>query len=168
LSLNLQGGDGADNQLYRSDVSPLGGAEAVLSYDAPYLAGGVAYTDSIYGMVYFSFGFEGIHNAADRAEVMVRTLDFLGNCPTSPSGLYTSEKKVSSGSADPGEVITYTVTLRNTSEPALDTLTDTLPAGLSFAGYPPPRRARQPRGRVISGRACSPWAKLPPSPTPPT
>jgi len=32
-------------------------------------------------------------------------------------------------------VVTYTVTLRNTWEPATETLTDTLPAGLSFAGY---------------------------------
>ena len=92
LSFNIQGGDGADNQQYRSDVAPLGGAEAVLNYAPPYLAGGVAYQDEIYGMVYFSFGFEGIDNAADRADVMGRTLDFLGNCPTPPSGLYTSDK----------------------------------------------------------------------------
>jgi uncharacterized repeat protein (TIGR01451 family) len=134
LNLSIQGGDGANNQLYRSDVTPLGGAEAVLNYAPPYLAGGVAYQDEIYGMVYFSFGFEGIDNAADRTDVMARTLDFLGNCPTPPSGLYTSEKQASSSSAAPGEVVTYTVTLRNTREPATETLTDTLPAGLAFAG----------------------------------
>ena len=135
VSINLQGGDGADNQLYRSDVSPLGGAEAVLNYAPPYLAGGVAYHDEIYGMVYFSFGFEGIDNAADRTEVMGRTLDFLGNCPASPSGLYTSAKQASASSADPGEVVTYTITLRNSWEPAAEALTDTLPSGLAFAGY---------------------------------
>jgi uncharacterized repeat protein (TIGR01451 family) len=135
LNINIQGGDGADNQHYRSDVSPLGGAQAVLNYDSPYLAGGVAYRDDINGMVYFSFGFEGIDNAADRTVVMEHTLDWLGNCPTPPSGLYTSEKQASAGSAAPGEVVTYTVTLRNTWEPATDFLTDTLPAGLTFTGY---------------------------------
>jgi uncharacterized repeat protein (TIGR01451 family) len=135
VNINLQGGDGAGNQLYRSDVSPLDGAEAVLNYAPPYLAGGVAYHDEIYGMVYFSFGFEGIDNAADRTEVMGRTLDFLGNCTTPPSGLYTSEKHASTDTAAPGKVVTYTVTLCNTREPANETLTDTLPAGLAFAGY---------------------------------
>jgi carboxypeptidase D len=135
LNLNLQGGDGADNQLYRTDVTHLTGAEAVLNYAPPYLAGGVAYRDEIYGMVYFSFGFEAIDNAADHTEVMRRTLDWMGNCPTPPSGLYTSEKQVSDRSAAPGEVVTYTVTLRNTWEPATESLTDTLPAGLAFTGY---------------------------------
>ena len=102
LSFSIQGGDGADNQLHRSDVTPLGGAEAVLNYAPPYLAGGVAYRDAVYGMVYFSFGFEGIDNAADRAEVMERTLDFLGNCPASPSGLYTSAKQASDQLRRPG------------------------------------------------------------------
>jgi uncharacterized repeat protein (TIGR01451 family) len=134
LSIDIQGGDGAGNQQHRSDVAPLGGAEAVLNYAPPYLAGGVAYQDEAYSMVYFSFGFEGIDNTADRTKVMGRTLDFLGNCPTPPSGLYTSAKQASASSAAPGEVITYTVTLHNTLEPAIETLTDTLPAGLAFAG----------------------------------
>jgi uncharacterized repeat protein (TIGR01451 family) len=135
LAINLHGGDGADNQLYRSDVTPLDGALAAFNYASPYLAGGVAYQDPTYRMVYFSFGFEGINNAADRADVMQRTLDWLGNCPTPPSGLYSSTKQSSVGSAAPGEVVTYTVTLHNTWEPAADVLSDTLPAGLSFGGY---------------------------------
>lgn len=135
LNLNLQGGDGANNQDHRSDVTPFDGAEAVLNYTPPYRAGGLAYQDDIYRMVYFSFGFEGINNAADRTEVMGRTLEWLGNCQPTPSGLYTSEKQVSASSAIPGEVVTYTVTLRNTWEPATETLTDSLPAGLSFTGY---------------------------------
>jgi uncharacterized repeat protein (TIGR01451 family) len=134
LNIHIQDGDGAGNQQHRSDVAPLGGAEAALKYAPPYLAGGVTYQDEVYGMVYFSFGFEGIDNAADRTEVMGRTLDFLGNCPTPPSGLYTSVKQASASSAAPGEVVTYTVTLHNTLEPAIETLTDTLPAGLAFAG----------------------------------
>ena len=58
-----------------------------------------------------------------------------GDCPEPPSGLYTSEKQASASSAAPGEVVTYTVTLRNTWEPAAETLADTLPASLAFAGY---------------------------------
>ncbi len=135
LSVNIQGGDGAGNQLYRSDVTPLDGAQAVLNYAAPYLAGGVAYQDQIYGMVFCAFGFEGINRAADRTAVMQRTLDWLGNCPTPPSGLYSSTKQASASSAAPGEVVTYTVTLRNTWTPATQALSDTLPAGLTFGGY---------------------------------
>jgi hypothetical protein len=134
LSLTIQGGDGAD-QLHRTDVTPLSGAETVLSYAPPYLAGGVAYCDDLYGMVYFSFGFEGIDSAADRAEVMERTLDWLGNCPVPPSGLSTFSKQASISSAAPGEVVTYTMPLSNTWEPVTGTLTDRLPASLAFAGY---------------------------------
>lgn len=135
VDLNIQGGDGADNQSHRSDAAPLGGAEAVLNYAPPYLAGGIAYQDNAYSMVYFSFGFEGINNTADRNTVMKRTLDYLGNCPASPSGLYTSAKQVSTDTASPGEVITYSVTLQNTWQPANETLADVLPAGLTFSGY---------------------------------
>jgi len=49
--------------LYRTDVTPLSGAESVLNYAPPYLAAGVTSCNDIYGMVYFSFGFEGIDSA---------------------------------------------------------------------------------------------------------
>lgn len=63
------------------------------------------------------------------------SLNWLGNCQPPPSGLYSSTKLASTSGAAPGQVITYTVTLRNTWEAATETLSDTLPAGLTYAGY---------------------------------
>ena len=76
----IQGGDGANNQTYPSDITPVGGAVAVLDYPSPHLYGGVAYQDDTYGVVYFSFGFEAINNQADRTEVMSQTLAWLDGC----------------------------------------------------------------------------------------
>jgi PKD repeat protein len=84
VDLVIQGGDGADNQDYPSDISPINGAVAVLDYPTPHLYGGVAYQDETYGVVYFSFGFEAIDNQADRNDVMSQTLAWLGGCECEP------------------------------------------------------------------------------------
>ena len=80
VGLTITGGDGAGNQEWPSDISPTGGAVAVLDYPSPHLYGGVAYQNGTYGVVYFSFGFEAIDNQADRTDVMLQTLDWLGGC----------------------------------------------------------------------------------------
>jgi hypothetical protein len=80
LDLVIQEGDGADNQLSPSDISPKAGALAVLDYPDPHLYGGVAYEDYSNRVVYFSFGFEAIDNEINRTEVMSRTLAWLGGC----------------------------------------------------------------------------------------
>ncbi len=48
--------------------------------------------------------------------------------------LRNSEKSASSPNADPGEVLTYTISLRNSGAPSTDVvfLTDTVPVGLSY------------------------------------
>jgi len=84
LNLVIQGGDGANNQDYPSDVSPIGGGVAVMDYPSPHLYGGVAYQDGTYGVVYLAFGFEAIDNPVDRTEVMSQTISWLGGCACDP------------------------------------------------------------------------------------
>lgn len=77
LSLNIGGGDGANNQEYPSDIDPRDAtASVVLRYDAA-RNGGIKVDTGVYRLVYFAFGFEAINNAAHRALVMQRVIDWL-------------------------------------------------------------------------------------------
>ncbi len=76
LTINIQGGDGANNQEYPSDVDPYNGGSAVWEYSSV-RNGGTRADTGTYRTVYFSFGYEAINNAADRAMVMDRVLDWL-------------------------------------------------------------------------------------------
>jgi hypothetical protein len=111
VDITIQGGDGANNQAYPSDITPLGGAAAVMDYPSPKLYGGVAYQDDTYGVVYFSFGFEAINNQPDRTEVMSRTLDWLGGCLSPDYGVWASN---SQQIGMPGETVTHTFYITNT------------------------------------------------------
>lgn len=124
VDLHIQGGDGANNQAYPSDIAPIGGAVAVLDYPSPHLYGGVAYHDETYRVVYFSFGYEAIDNADDRVEVMSRTLAFLGGCPDYQAALSSSEV-----AGTPGSTVTHTFGLTNLGTRA-DRYTLTLNPGL--------------------------------------
>ncbi len=104
LSFAISGGTGASNQAYPSEMNPLGGAMSAFFYDpnvpgAPVTSGDVVKNGAIggngitgsgtaglsyegaYKLVYFSFGFEAIAEAADRAAVMDRVLDWLQGFP---------------------------------------------------------------------------------------
>ncbi len=76
LTITTQGGDGANNQEYPSDIDPYNGSTSVWTYSAGRNAG-VRADEGTYRVVYFSFGYEAINNAADRALVMDRVLDWL-------------------------------------------------------------------------------------------
>ncbi len=77
LSLSISGGDGANNQQYPSDIDPRGiYASAILTYDAQ-RNGGVKADTGVYKVVYLSFGFEAINNAADRAALMTNAINWL-------------------------------------------------------------------------------------------
>ncbi len=76
LTINIQGGDGANNQEYPSDVDPYNGGEAIWAYSST-RNGGTRADTGTYRTVYFSFGYEAINNAADRALVMDRVLNWL-------------------------------------------------------------------------------------------
>lgn len=81
LSFNIVGGDGAGNQLYPSEINPYGTAIGCLEY-SPGLEAGVRNSGGVFKSVYFSFGFEAIATAADRATVMGRVLAWLEPDPT--------------------------------------------------------------------------------------
>ncbi len=76
LSIIIQGGDGANNQEYPSDVDPYNGGETIWAYSTT-RNGGTRADTGTYRTVYFSFGYEAINNATDRAVVMDRVLDWL-------------------------------------------------------------------------------------------
>jgi len=70
LSFSIAGGDGAGNQDYPSDIDPRdASASVVLTYDAN-RNGGIKVDTGVYKVVYLSFGYEGISNAGDRADLM--------------------------------------------------------------------------------------------------
>ena len=85
LALNLSGGDGANNQDYPSDIDPRAPyASTILAYDAN-RNGGIMVDTGVYKVVYLSFGFEAINNAADRAALMEGVIGFLSGV-VSPVG----------------------------------------------------------------------------------
>lgn len=128
VDVTIQGGDGANNQNYPSDVTPIGGAVAVMDYLSPNLYGGVAYQDDTYGVVYFSFGFEAINNQPDRTEVMSRTLDWLGGCLRPDYVVWASDSKES---GLPGETVTHTFSITN-----MGTLADSYEVILTPGDWP--------------------------------
>jgi hypothetical protein len=103
MSFGITGGDGADNQIYPSAITPLAPAYSVLSYNAPPdeerfvyrvaaqdpsrpilrgvtsdgRTGGLAYEYGKRRVVYFAFGFEAIESAATRDEVMRNVVSYL-------------------------------------------------------------------------------------------
>ncbi len=77
LSLNISGGDGANNQEYPSDIDPRGAdASVILTYDAA-RNGAIKADTGTFRVVYLAFGFEAIDNAADRAALMQGIVNWL-------------------------------------------------------------------------------------------
>lgn len=109
VDVNIQGGDGAGNQNYPSNITTANGSVAIFDYPS-YAYGGVAYQDETYAVAYFSFGFEAINNQADRTEVMSRTLSWLGGCEQSPYYVVAGD---SLAAGDPGETVTHTFAITN-------------------------------------------------------
>ncbi|MBN1661563.1 MAG: carboxypeptidase-like regulatory domain-containing protein [Anaerolineae bacterium] len=108
--VTIQGGDGANNQAYPSDIVPANGGTAVYHYPSPYHSAGVAYQDGIYGVTYFAFGFEAIDNAVDRTEVMSRTLAWLGGCGMEEYAVAAADSHIVGA---PGETVTHTFPITN-------------------------------------------------------
>jgi hypothetical protein len=87
MSLVIQGGDGANNQAYPDAISPRdAAAHTILTYSASYNAA-VAVDTPTYRVVYLGFGYEAINNAADRAQLMQKSILWLQRDLTdSPAG----------------------------------------------------------------------------------
>jgi subtilisin family serine protease len=77
----ITGGDGADDQLLPSAISPLPSAMPVLWYDTaagtPPLTAAIAYQEGTRRVAYFAFGFEAINSASARTGVMREVIRFL-------------------------------------------------------------------------------------------
>ena len=105
FAFDIKGGTGASNQLYPSEMDPIGGALTAFVYNAAVPeavaaaqnamktatdigadgitssgTAGLSY-EGVYRLVYFAFGFEAIANASDRTGVMDRVLDWLQGFP---------------------------------------------------------------------------------------
>lgn len=78
IDLVIEGGDGADNQEFPSDIDPADGSASVIwTYDAT-KNGAIKVATGVYRVVYLAFGYEAINNAADRRLVMHKALRWLG------------------------------------------------------------------------------------------
>ncbi len=105
FAFDIKGGTGASNQVYPSEIDPVGGALTAFVYNpavpeattGPELSAkattdvgpdgitssgtaGLSY-EGVYRLVYFAFGFEAIAQADDRTAVMDRVLDWLQGFP---------------------------------------------------------------------------------------
>ncbi len=80
ITLHIEGGDGADNQDYPSQVATFDddGVE-LFSYSGEDWGAGIRSVDSVSHakVVYLAFGFEAIDNAEDRAELLGAAIEWL-------------------------------------------------------------------------------------------
>ena len=117
LSFSIEDGDGAGNQIY---------PDVIKTYDPDYATSVLGYQDNgsagqsvglcrPYRILYLSFGFEGIDNAASRQQVMSRSIDWLTS-PRQARGVELAPQTRPSQIAPPGETITHLLRLRNTGE----------------------------------------------------
>ena len=105
----IQGGDGANNQDYPSNINTANGSIPIFDYPT-YSYGGVAYQDDTYSVAYLAFGFEAINSQADRTDVMSRTLAWLGGCEEDPYYVVAGD---SLAGGSPGETVTHTFSITN-------------------------------------------------------
>ncbi len=110
LSIDIAGGDGANNQDYPDVINAANGSTAVFQYSAN-TYGAVAYSNATYAVVYLGFGFEGISTQANRNEVMTRALDYLGGCDSWSYGVAAGS---STAWGAPGETVTHLIAVTNT------------------------------------------------------
>ena len=84
ITVTIEGGDGANNQNFPSDIAVAGDGAGIFRYTGDGDWAATAFANETYRVVYFAFGFEGIHTAADRQKVMAYVLNYLQPCPLPP------------------------------------------------------------------------------------
>ncbi|MBN1754856.1 Omp28-related outer membrane protein [bacterium] len=77
LNITISGGDGADNQLYPSEIDPWGIATPIFNYSAG-ICGGIRANNGISKVVYLAFGYEAIDSPGSRSTLMQRILEWFG------------------------------------------------------------------------------------------
>jgi hypothetical protein len=100
LSFNIEGGTGANNQAYPSEIDPWGDGFQCFKYE-PGIQAGVHTEGPNWKSVYFAFGFEGIANVNGRNTIMRRVMDWFGPGVT---GTEDSPPRLSSFATDPEAV----------------------------------------------------------------
>lgn len=77
IDLEIQGGDGANNQEYPSDIDPADANTSVIwTYDAN-RNGAIRADDGVHRVVYTAFGWEAVNNAGDRHNSMRHIVNWL-------------------------------------------------------------------------------------------
>jgi hypothetical protein len=80
INMVIQGGSGAGNADSEDKISPLPGADSIITYTNAFGAGALKYDSGVFRVVYFAFPFEAIHGAgafASRDTVMSKVLDWF-------------------------------------------------------------------------------------------
>jgi hypothetical protein len=83
MSLTIEGGDGADNQMFPDVIDSIAPARVIFDYSDPAKHGGIRFDSDSSTVVYLSFGFEAISTSADRIELLSNIMDWFGV----PSGI---------------------------------------------------------------------------------
>jgi len=86
VNISIEGGTGASNQNYPSEIQPRSGASSVFLYNSTAEAA-VKYGSTTFRTVYFAFGFEGIAARSDRNTIMLAVLDWLASNGTTDPNL---------------------------------------------------------------------------------
>jgi hypothetical protein len=132
MSLALNGGDSANNQ-HTPDNSQLRDnvlTRPIFRYEDGHNAGLLAGHCAPYEIIYLGFGLEGVRRAADRTELLRRSLAHFQE-PAVRSGLQFTPERVDEF-AIPGDELVYTITVRNLSE----TVTETVQLRQTGASWP--------------------------------
>ncbi len=116
LSLLIEGGDGADNQLYPDEiaVADLDYATSIIQYHDNGSGGQRVGLCLPYRVAYLSFGFEAINEREARNEVMERAIDWLMS-PRQVLGVELFPTALTEIGL-PATTVSHTVRLRNTGE----------------------------------------------------
>jgi hypothetical protein len=86
VNISIEGGTGAPNQNYPSEIQPRSGASVVYLYNGTAEAA-VKYGSTTFRTVYFAFGFEGISVRQDRNRIMENILAWLASNQTTSDNL---------------------------------------------------------------------------------
>ena len=130
ISVSLNTEDSAQNQTSPDAIGPLdGAATTVLTYTATITPGspaGIKIDPGTYHAIYLPFGLEGVGPQAQRQQLLSTALDWLA--------LPALKKSADRAQAAPGQSITYTLRLANSSSTVAGGLSviDPLPPALSY------------------------------------
>jgi uncharacterized repeat protein (TIGR01451 family) len=118
LSFELNGGDGADNQLAPDIIANAGPdfAASLLFYEGDKLAGLNIGLCVPYRAIFLPFGFEAINSRLDRSQVLGQAIDWLIAQPAQTGLELTPAQESRAGNF--GATISHTVRIRNTGATA--------------------------------------------------